>query len=190
MPQANITGSYPISQQFLDLQAEFLKSLMAMTPTTTTTTTTTPTPSLDCQQNIPTGGPAATDIANALQKNNQLANVCAANFTGSGNSTHITFNHGYILFELERPSPDRPLVFCHAALDSIINVCILGSNDYGGVFYQGGEKYNVSNSKFPSNPLIPGADQGGPAPSNPTTSQPLTTSQPNTPTPNNYVSTT
>ena len=122
----------------------------------------TPTPSLDCQQNIPTNGPAATDIANALQKNNQLATVCATKFNRPGNSTRITFNHGYIDLTLERSSPDGLLDFCKAALNSIINICILGSNDYGGVFYQGGETYNISNSIYPKNPLIPNIDQGAP----------------------------
>jgi hypothetical protein len=122
----------------------------------------TPTPSLDCQQNIPTNGPAATDIANALQQNNQLATVCATKFNRSGDSTRITFNHGYIDLTLERSSPDGLLDFCKAALNSIINTCILGSNDYGGVFYQGGETYNISNSIYPKNPLIPNIDQGAP----------------------------
>jgi hypothetical protein len=125
------------------------------TPTPTSTPTPTPTPSsnLNCQQNIPTNGPAATDIANALQKNNLLATICAAKFNGSGDSTHMTFNVGYIDLTLERSSPDCPLTYCKAALNSIINVCILGSNDYGGVFNQGGETYNISNTIYPNNPV-------------------------------------
>jgi hypothetical protein len=102
----------------------------------------TPTSSLDCQQNIPANEPAATDIVNAIGK--QIATVCGANITGSGD--HIKFTNSSIEIAIERPSPSRPLVFCNAALNSIINTCILGSNDYGGVYYQGGEKYNVSNN--------------------------------------------
>jgi hypothetical protein len=136
---------------------------------TTIPTHTMPTPSLDCQQNIPSDGPTATDIANALQKNNQLATVCATKLNGSGDSTRITFNHGYIDLTLERSSPDSPLAFCNAALNSIINTCILGSKDYGGVIYQGGETYNISNSIYPNNPLIPNSDQGAPDSSQPTT---------------------
>ena len=102
----------------------------------------TPTSSLDCQQNIPANGPAATDIVNAIGK--QIATVCGVNTTGSGEQ--IKFKNSSIEIAIEWPSPNRPLVFCNAALKSIINTCILGSNNYGGVYYQGGEKYNVSHN--------------------------------------------
>ena len=122
---------------------------------------------VDCQQNIPTDGPAAKDIANALQKNNQLATMCAATFNGSGDSTHATFNHGNIDLTLQRSSPDDPLAFCNDALKAIIHICILSSNYYGGVLYEGGEIYNISNSIYPNNPLIPNIDQGATTPSTP-----------------------
>jgi hypothetical protein len=138
----------------------------------------TPTSSLNCQQNIPTNGPAATDIANALRGSNQLATVCAAKFNGSS----TTFNYDYIDMTLERSSPGLPLAFCNAALNSIINTCILGSNYYGGVFYQGGETYNISNSIYPKNPLNIG--QGAPSPDNP--SRPTTTTQSTPPGPTGF----
>ena len=122
---------------------------------------------VDCQQNIPTDGPAAKDIANALQKSNQLATVCATTFDGPGDSTHATFNHGYIDLTIQRQSPDNPLAFCNDALNAIIHICILSSDHYGGVLYESGEIYNISNSIYPNNPLIPNIDQGATTPSTP-----------------------
>ena len=49
------------------------------------------------------------------------------------------------------------------ALNSIINVCILDDGDYGGVYGQDGQRYEITNTKFPANPLVPGADAGAPA---------------------------
>ncbi|KAI9853989.1 MAG: hypothetical protein M1813_001598 [Trichoglossum hirsutum] len=139
-----------------------------------------PSGTLNCHQNVPTGGPSGQDIAKSLKENNGIANVCAAEFNGSGNSKQETFNHGQLNIVVSRSSKDNALRYCKDAMNAIINVCVLGSHDYGGVWTLGGEEYNITNMAFPDNPLIPGADQGS-QPSTtkkPTQTKPLPTLQP------------
>ena len=134
-------------------------------PSTSTagTSSTTSTPTLNCQQNIPSDGPAPSDIANALTTANGVATVCAGKFDGSGDSTHMTFNHGFIDIELIRSSDTQTLTHCNDAINSIISTCILGSADYGGIYSQDGQTYNITNTIAPANPLIPGTDPGAPS---------------------------
>lgn len=119
-----------------------------------------PSGTLNCQQNIPTNGPTPSEVANALTKNNQVNTICSAQFNGSGDSTHETFNLGLLNIALTRPSANQPLQFCQQAINKIIGVCILGSFDFGGTWNLNGEVYNITNVGFPKNPLIPGADNG------------------------------
>ena len=130
------------------------------------------TPILNCQQNIPSDGPTPSEVANALTTANDIATICAGNFDGSGDSTHMTFNHGFMDIELIRSSDTQTLTHCNDAIHSIISTCILGSADYGGIYSQDGETYNITNTIAPANPLIPGTDAGAPS----TTSALLTTS--------------
>ena len=123
----------------------------------------TSTPILNCQQNIPTDGPTPSDVANALTTANGIATICAGNFDGSGDSTHMTFNHGFIDIELIRSSATQTLTHCNDAINSIISTCILSSADYGGIYSQDGETYNITNTIAPANPLIPGTDEGAPS---------------------------
>lgn len=139
-----------------------------------TSTSVTPTGTLNCQQNIPTNGPSPSNVAQALTQSDGIASICGAKFDGSGDSTHMTLNVGLIDIALTRPSADRPLQFCTEAMNSIINVCILGSADYGGIWNLQGEVYNVTNMNFPNNPLIPGADDGAMT----TTASPTTSTKP------------
>ena len=123
----------------------------------------TSTPILNCQQNIPTDGPTPSDVANALTTANGIATICAGNFDGSGDSTHMTFNHGFIDIELIRSSATQTLTHCNDAINSIISTCILGSADYGGIYSLDDETYNITNTIAPANPLIPGTDAGAPS---------------------------
>jgi hypothetical protein len=126
--------------------------------------------SLDCQQNIPASGPSPSDVANSLQSGNGIETICNAKFDGSGDALHQTFNHGSLLIVIERGSNSEELTYCQAAIKAIIAICILGSSDYGGVYYQGNQKYNIINEIFPNNPLLPGVDQGAPPVTTPTLS--------------------
>ena len=121
------------------------------------------TPILNCQQNIPSDGPTPSEVANALTTANGIAIICAGSFDGSGDSTHMTFNHGFIDIELIRSSATQTLTHCNDAINSIISTCILGSADYGGIYSQDGETYNITNTIAPANPLIPGTDAGAPS---------------------------
>ncbi|KAH0565466.1 hypothetical protein GP486_001147 [Trichoglossum hirsutum] len=139
------------------------------TKTSGSPTSTAPSGTLNCHQNIPTEGPSSQDIANSLKKNGGVSNVCAAKFNGSGNSKQETFNHGQLNIVVSRSSEKVALRYCEDAMNAIINVCVLSSHDYGGVWTLDGEAYNITNIVFPNNPLIPGLDGG---------SQPSTTPKP------------
>ncbi|KAI9706279.1 MAG: hypothetical protein M1820_004854 [Bogoriella megaspora] len=121
---------------------------------------------VNCQQNIPqqTGTPSQNDIAlnlaGVLQQN--LDSMCNAQFDGSGDATHETFNSGFELITVQRESNGGCLTHCHDAINNIINTCILGSFDYGGIATVGGELYNISNSNTPSDPLVIPAANGQP----------------------------
>ncbi|KAN0068279.1 hypothetical protein V8E54_013475 [Elaphomyces granulatus] len=123
-------------------------------PTESTKSTTSkpwPTPSLECYnyQEIPTGGPLGADVANALNKSDQITKECS-DFSGSADSK--VFHHGFIYILIQRESP-RPLVYCNAALTLIIDTCIMWNNTYGGMYSLDGETYIIWNAVYPKNPL-------------------------------------
>lgn len=99
-------------------------------------------------------------MANALTSNNQLANICATKFDGSGDSTHESFNHGGETITVQRGSDTEKLTFCTEGLNAIIDGCIRNGGDYGGTYTRGDQKYTITNSEFPKNPLLP-SDDGG-----------------------------
>jgi hypothetical protein len=86
--------------------------------------------------------------------NKATADICAAKFDGSGDSTHETFNIVNLNVEVARGSPDQKLSHCKDALADIVKICIRGSADYGGVWKLNGEMYNITNSVYPNNPLV------------------------------------
>ena len=131
---------------------------LRVSSTTPPEITSSPTPSLSCNQEqaIPTNGPSRTDLYNDLTNYKQVETVCAAHFSGSGNATHETFNHGSILIVLERSSETKPLDYCTFGINQILGLCIRDSNTYGGTFSEDGETYTISNSIYPKNPLNPG----------------------------------
>ena len=115
---------------------------------------------LTCQQPRPAGAPTGSQVANALTSDNQLATYCAAQFDGSGDSTHMSFNHGGETITVQRESDTEQLTFCMEGLNAIISGCIQNGGDYGGVYTRGDQKYTITNSEFPNNPLLP-TDPGG-----------------------------
>ena len=157
--------------------------------TTTASASKRPASSLTCQQRIPADGPTGQQVSDALQANGAFETICAAEFNGrSGNSTFKVFNHGSLNIILQRASESIKLTFCMDALDSIINDCILADADYGGVYSQGGQTYEITNTIYPANPLVPGGDAGAPSvttsqPDVPSTPPPEPAAQPGPPTP-------
>lgn len=167
-------GAGVTSQQ--SLSATTSGSISSATSSSTSsarTSSATSTPTLNCQQNIPSDGPTPSQVANALTSANGIATICAGKFDGSGDSTHMTFNHGFIDIELIRSSATQTLTHCNDAINAIVATCIMGSADYGGIYSQDGETYNITNTIAPANPLIPGTDPGAPSSSS---SLPATTS--------------
>ncbi|ORY09390.1 peptidase S8/S53 domain-containing protein [Clohesyomyces aquaticus] len=120
---------------------------------------------LNCQQNIPSGGPLPSNIALAIRGANDIAlnKICAAKFDGSSDANQMTFNPGSLTINVARTDTSKALQCCQKAILQIIETCVIGSNDYGGVLTVGGEKYNITNIVWPQNPLIPGADLGAPS---------------------------
>ena len=154
-----------IHSRIAALGIQNLASKTASIASTTTSSSAKATSStLDCQQKIPDGGPTGQQVSDALQANGAFDTICAAKFNGrSGNSTFKVFNHGSLNIELSRRSESVKLTHCMDGLNSIINVCILDKGDYGGKYTRGGQSYEITNTEFPANPLVPGADAGAPA---------------------------
>jgi hypothetical protein len=112
----------------------------------------TSTPTLNCQQNIPTNGPDPEDLAVELSKG--MIDICKADFSGSGDSTHQTFNIINLEIRISRASPSQKLKNCTDGLSDIVNTCIRHSADYGGIWELDGEVYNIINPVFPNNPIV------------------------------------
>lgn len=66
-----------------------------------------------------------------------------------------------LLLSVQRTSNSVPLRYCMGAFEDIIAQCIEGAGLWGGFWTFDGEVYNISNSNYPHNPLLPG-DDGGP----------------------------
>lgn len=62
---------------------------------------------------------------------------------------------------VQRTDKAVPLKYCKDAFENIISQCIEGSGLWGGAYSYGGEIYNITNSNYPNNPLLP-QDEGGP----------------------------
>ncbi|RFU24252.1 hypothetical protein B7463_g12085, partial [Scytalidium lignicola] len=118
--------------------------------TSKVTSTQKPTPTLNCQQNIPSGGPDPASIEQELAGNFTVSTVCKVQFQANPLEDAVGINN--MVVSITRPSADKPLQHCLDAMQSILTTCILGSSDYGGVFELDGEIYNVSNSVFPNDP--------------------------------------
>lgn len=122
---------------------------------------------VNCQQNIPqqTSAPSANDIAQNLAGvlQQDIDSICNAQFDGSGDATHMTFNTGSETIMVQRGSNGGCLTHCHDAMNNIINTCILGSFDFGGIANVGDELYNITNINAPLDPLVIPAANGQPA---------------------------
>jgi hypothetical protein len=114
---------------------------------------------VQCQQKIPDSGPSPSDVANVLQSG--IPFDCAATFNDdSGDGTNETFNHGDLEIKITRSSINHKLTRCSESLRAILDQCVLGESDYGGIASFGiDEIYNITNINAPQNPLIFGLDQ-------------------------------
>lgn len=120
----------------------------------------TPSSTLNCQQNIATDGPSASQVAKALQDDNAFSSFC--DDQSSESSLYQSIKHGMLEISVTRGSPDDTLEFCKQGMQEIMDTCITGSSDYGGVYTQGTESYNITNTIFPYNPLEVDVDDGAP----------------------------
>lgn len=136
-------------------------------PTTTSSTSSsltsnhTPSSTLDCQQNIATDGPSGTQVAQALQNDDSFSSFCDGQ--ASAGSLYQSMMHGMLEVSATRGSPGDTLKYCKQGMQEIIDTCITGSSDYGGVYKQGSEIYNITNTIAPYNPLEVDVDSGAPA---------------------------
>ena len=120
----------------------------------------TPSSTLNCQQNIATDGPSASQVAKALQDDDAFSGFC--DDQSSESSLYQSIKHGMLEISVTRGSPDDTLEFCKQGMQEIMDTCITGSSDYGGVYTQGTETYNITNTIFPYNPLEVDVDDGAP----------------------------
>ncbi|KAI5465680.1 hypothetical protein BGZ63DRAFT_479544 [Mariannaea sp. PMI_226] len=104
---------------------------------------------------VPDGG----QIRAAITSNNGLDTICAGNWrVNDKEQLENTFNHGRIV---QRSDKSVPLKYCKDGFEGIISQCIEGSGLWGGSWSYDGETYNITNSGYPNNPLLP-QDDGGP----------------------------
>jgi hypothetical protein len=110
----------------------------------------------DCYQPRSSSSPGGTDLANFIQSN--LAAACLAisfNVTGTA-STHLD---DYYILSNYTATNEAPIVapnnftLCAAALQQIVQQCILDQDSYGGDFVLYEQTYNITNNVFPSNPI-------------------------------------
>ena len=134
-----------------------------------------PTGHFHCHQPRPNDSPNGAELLNSLTKNDQLKSICNAEFGASHGNLENVFNHGSIDITVERGSSSEKLTHCSKALDAIITTCIVTRGDYGGTYNQGDQHYNISNTIYPANPLVPGGDEGAPPVSSDAASPPTAT---------------
>ena len=170
-----------VNQLLLGIQKgpSSIPSSFSTQTTASVSSTATPTGHVKCNdQTRPAGAPLASDLVTALTKQNQIATICAGKFDGSGDSTHMTFNHGLLTILLQRGSPTEAITACTPGLNAIIDTCIKGSGVYGGTYSAGDQFFNITNIAFPNNPLIPGGDQGASSITSSTAPPPSSTATP------------
>lgn len=119
-----------------------------------------PSSTLNCQQNIPTGGPSASQVAKALRNDDSFSGFCDQQ--ASAGSLYQSIKHGMLEISVTRGSSGDTLHYCKQGMQGIIDTCITGSSDYGGVYSQGAETYNITNIIYPYNPLEVDVDDGAP----------------------------
>ncbi|UPK94491.1 hypothetical protein LCI18_005426 [Fusarium solani-melongenae] len=106
--------------------------------------------------------PTADQIRAAVTSPGSLEKICGGTWRmGDDKQLENTFNHGYLLLSVQRANSSVPLRHCMGAFEDIVTQCIEGAGLWGGFWTLDGEVYNISNSNYPHNPLLPG-DDGGP----------------------------
>ena len=76
--------------------------------------------------------------------------ICQTPFTPQ-NSLTTTFNNVYYYISITRKTTNQTLQWCISSLDAIISSCIVNEKNFGGLYREGDELYNISNSGYPSN---------------------------------------
>ncbi|RSL54610.1 hypothetical protein CEP54_009787 [Fusarium duplospermum] len=111
--------------------------------------------------------PTADQIRAEITSLSWLENICRDIWQpGDDNQLEKTFEHGYLHLNAQRANSSVPLAYCMGAFGDIMAQCIEGAGLWGGFWTLDGEVYNISNSNYPHNPLLPG-DDGGPGSSKP-----------------------
>ena len=117
-----------------------------------TVSTSSPIPrnSISCQQPRLSGAPLGDQLRSGLTSNNAIQTICQTSFT-SQNTLTITFNNAYYFISVTRRTANQTLQWCTSGLNAIILSCIVNKTFFGGLFTQGDELYNISNSGYPDN---------------------------------------
>jgi hypothetical protein len=147
-------------------------STLANSTRSTTSTSVVPSSTLSCQQPRLSGAPSGASLQDGLNVNNAIQNICQTSFTPTNRSS-ITYTSGFMDITIIREDINQPLQWCTPGLNAIISSCIVKQDFFGGVYTQGNEVYNISNSGYPGNenPLSIAL------PSSTTTSAPTSTSE-------------
>ncbi|KAM6520185.1 hypothetical protein FALCPG4_013738 [Fusarium falciforme] len=107
--------------------------------------------------------PTADQIRAAITSPRSLETICRRTWpVNDEQQVQNTFNHGHLRLSVQRADNSVPLRYCMDAFKGIIAQCIEGARLWGGFWDLDGELYNISNSNYPHNPLLPG-DDGGPS---------------------------
>ena len=111
-----------------------------------------PTPSslISCQQPRLSTAPSGNQLQSGLTANNAIQTICQTPYAIQNNLT-TTFNNAYYYITITRKTADQTLRWCTSGLNAIILSCIVNESFFGGLFTQGDEVYNISNSGYPNN---------------------------------------
>jgi hypothetical protein len=118
-----------------------------------------------CHQPRPTGAPSATDLLIAMTGYSQLPNpwinwACAQfstplfeNSINAGTfgieKERIIFGQGSDMYSFTLSVSNAPQRFCHPAVADIFQECLFDSSNYGGVWWNENEMYNLTNLVSP-----------------------------------------
>jgi hypothetical protein len=114
-----------------------------------------------CHQPRPTGAPSAADLLIAMTGYGNLPNpwinwACEQfstplfeNSTTTGTfgieKERIIYGQGSDMYAFTLSQSDAEQQFCHPAIADILQECIISSGNYGGVWWNENEMYNLTN---------------------------------------------
>lgn len=118
-------------------------SSVSTRPPATSTTPSIPAATIRCTQPRNDKAPSLDKIHSMISDNGIFARECSTKFPGTQKS--LTFNSDFYFTTL-KTTGDFPLRFCLSGLNEILSNCINARGFYGGVYQQGDELYNISDS--------------------------------------------